>query len=54
MENGTPVNFPLPVSQWFGLPEDGIDAAFQSPQGLTYFFKDDKYWLFDDENFEVV
>jgi hypothetical protein len=46
-------NYPLPITQWYGLPIKDINAAFNSPNGPTYFFKDQSYWLFDDENFQV-
>lgn len=47
-------NPPLPISQWYGLPTKGIDAVFTSPAGPTYFFQGDNYWLFDDDNFQVI
>ena len=37
---------------WRGLPER-IDAAFQWPDGNTYFTRDSKYFSFDDFKFEV-
>jgi len=44
--------YPKFLSLW-GLP-DNIEGAFQWTNRLTYFFKDGKYWRYDDVNFRVA
>ena len=44
--------YPISITTW-GLPDSGIDAAFVSPAGSIYFFKDDNYWKFDTKHFKV-
>ncbi|RZF38476.1 hypothetical protein LSTR_LSTR016217, partial [Laodelphax striatellus] len=44
--------YPKPISNWEGVP-DYLDAAYQSPQGLTYFFKAGNYYRINDEKFAV-
>ncbi len=39
------------MSNWEGIPNN-IDAAAQIGD-VSYFFKDGKYWRFDDEKYKV-
>ena len=44
--------YPKPVSNWEGIPGN-IDDALQYTNGYTYFFKNGRYWRFDDRGFGV-
>lgn len=44
--------YPKLISNWEGVPNN-IDAALQYTNGFTYFFKDDKYYRFNDRTFTV-
>lgn len=44
--------YPKPLSNWEGLPNN-VDAGLQYTNGYTYFFKDDKYYRFNDRTFSV-
>ena len=44
--------YPKPISNWEGIPNN-IDDALKYTNGYTYFFKDGKYWRFDDRAFKV-
>ena len=44
--------YPKPVSNWEGIPNN-IDDALQYTNGYTYFFKNGRYWRFDDKGFGV-
>merc|ERR1712241_1362961 len=44
--------YPKPISNWEGIPNN-IDDALKYTNGYTYFFKDGKYWRFDDRSFKV-
>ena len=44
--------YPKPVSNWEGIPSN-IDDALQYTNGYTYFFKNGRYWRFDDRGFGV-
>lgn len=37
---------------WFGIP-DNIDATFRYTDGKIYFFKDEKYYIFNEESSKV-
>lgn len=43
--------YPKPLSMWKGLP-DKLTGAIQY-QGYTYFFKEDKYYRFNDRTFSI-
>ena len=45
-------SYPKPVENWEGIPGH-IDDALQYKNGYTYFFKQGRYWRFDDKNFGV-
>ena len=45
-------NYPRPISNWEGIPDD-IDDAIQYTNGNTYFFKRGQYYRFDDRSFRV-
>ena len=45
--------YPQPLSQFRGLPSDGVDAAFQYSNSITYFFKGSDYYRFNDRAVEV-
>ena len=45
-------NYPRPISNWEGIPDD-IDDAIQYTNGYTYFFKAGLYYRFNDRSFEV-
>ena len=45
--------YPKDISNWEGLPDANLDAAFQYSNGYTYFFKDGNYWRFNDRSFKV-
>ena len=45
-------SYPKPVENWEGIPGN-IDDALQYKNGYTYFFKQGRYWRFDDKNFGV-
>uniref|UniRef100_A0A7G3AQ15 Putative matrix metalloproteinase-19 isoform x1 n=1 Tax=Lutzomyia longipalpis TaxID=7200 RepID=A0A7G3AQ15_LUTLO len=44
--------YPKPISNWEGVPNN-IDGALQYTNGYTYFFKDNKYYRFNDRTFSV-
>ena len=44
--------YPRPVANWEGVP-DHVDDALQYENGYTYFFKQGKYYRFDDMRFKV-
>ncbi|KFM80049.1 Matrix metalloproteinase-16, partial [Stegodyphus mimosarum] len=44
--------FPQPISNWGGLPNN-LDAALLWENNVTYFFKEDKYYRFNDITSEV-
>jgi hypothetical protein len=44
--------YPKPISNWEGIPND-VDDALQYSNGYTYFFKEGKYWRFNDKKFQV-
>jgi len=44
--------YPKPISNWEGIPNN-VDDALQYSNGFTYFFKDGKYWRFNDKKFQV-
>ena len=45
-------SYPKPISNWDGIPNN-IDSALKYSNGYTYFFKDGRYWRFDDTKFKV-
>ena len=45
-------SYPKPISNWDGIPNN-IDDALRYSNGYTYFFKDGRYWRFDDTKFKV-
>ena len=45
--------YPKPISNWEGIPNN-IDDALQYSNGYTYFFKEGKYWRFNDKKFQVM
>ena len=45
-------SYPRPISNWDGIPNN-VDAAMQYSNEKTYFFKDGKYYRFDDEKFSL-
>ncbi len=47
-----PRSYPKPVSNWEGIPNN-VDDALKYSNGYTYFFKDGRYWRFDDAKFKV-
>lgn len=50
-------NYPLPVSKWQGVPEDGIDAALNHPterNRYIFFFKEGNCFLFDWQANKVI
>ncbi|XP_041480156.1 matrix metalloproteinase-16-like [Lytechinus variegatus] len=50
---GVHPNYPQPLSQWRGLPSEGVDAAFQDYDGYTYFFKGTDHYRFNDYDVRV-
>lgn len=46
-------NYPKPISNWEGIPND-MDAALQYTNGYTYFFKGGNYYRFNDRAFMVT
>lgn len=44
--------YPKPLANWEGIP-NSIDAAFQAPNGYTYFYKNGAYYRFNDRLFAV-
>lgn len=36
------------MDRWYGIPAN-LDASLTLPNGKTYFFKDNKYWLFNNK-----
>ncbi|XP_013397458.1 matrix metalloproteinase-2 isoform X2 [Lingula anatina] len=47
-----PFDYPRDMGIWQGVPTP-VDAAFQFWDGVTYFFKGDQYWQFNDELMKV-
>ena len=45
-------SYPKPISNWDGIPNN-IDDALRYSNGYTYFFKDGRYWRFDDTKFKA-
>ena len=46
---GLDYGYPREVERnWVGIPKD-VDAAFQWDNMLTYFFKGNQYWRFQDD-----
>ena len=49
---GASSDYPQPISLWKGVPDD-IDGVVAWTNGLTYFFKEDKYYRFNDTSSTV-
>lgn len=47
------LDYPRDMSIWAGVGYH-IDAAFQYTNGKTYFFKNYRYWEFDDDRMKVA
>merc|ERR1712059_248059 len=44
--------YPRPISNWEGIPNN-LDSALQYSNGMSYFFKNGRYYRFDDDRFSV-
>ena len=46
------LDYPRDIQMWAGVPYN-LDAVFQSHNGKTYFFKEKKFWEFNDIRMRV-